>query len=153
MPAGAIGPAISIVGALIPGDAAIRAGLVSPAVVIVIALTAIASFTAPAFSLGISIRILRFVFTIAGGGLGLFGVQFVLLVTVVFLCSLRSFGVPYLTPIAPLIWTDLKDAVLRIWWGGMRQRPKLLGAREPGRMDQGQTPYGGKDPGEGGGEQ
>ena len=149
----AIGPAISIVGALILGDAAIRAGLVSPAVVIVIALTAIASFTAPAFSLGISIRILRFVFTIAGGGLGLFGVQFVLLVTVVFLCSLRSFGVPYLTPIAPLIWTDLKDAVLRIWWGGMRQRPKLLGAREPGRMDQGQTPYGGKDPGEGGGEQ
>lgn len=149
----AIGPAISIVGALILGDAAIRAGLVSPAVVIVIALTAIASFTAPAFSLGISIRILRFVFTIAGGGLGLFGVQFVLLVTVVFLCSLRSFGVPYLTPIAPLIWQDLKDAVLRIWWGGMRQRPKLLGAREPGRMDQGQTPYGGKDPGEGGGEQ
>ena len=121
--------------------------------VIIIALTAIASFTVPAFSLGIAFRMLRFLYTIAGGVLGLFGIQFILLVTVVYLCSLRSFGIPYLTPFAPLIWTDLKDAVLRIWRAGLQTRPKLLGAREPGRMDQGQTPYGGKDPGEGGGEQ
>jgi spore germination protein KA len=147
----AIGPAISIVGALILGDAAIRAGLVSPAVVIVIALTAIASFTAPAFSLGISFRILRFAFTVIGAVFGLFGVQFLLLLTVVHLCSLRSFGVPYLTPFAPMIWRDMKDNLLRVWWWGMRDRPKLLGAREPQRTPPGQAPFAGKDPGEEGG--
>lgn len=145
----AIGPAISIVGALILGDAAIRAGLVSPAVVIIIALTAIASFTAPAFSLGISFRILRFVYTILGAVFGLFGVQFIILLTAVHLCSLRSFGSPYLNPLAPLIWQDMKDNLVRTWWWGMRGRPKLLGSREPQRTPPGQTPYGGKDPGEG----
>lgn len=145
----AIGPAISIVGALILGDAAIRAGMVSPAVVIVIALTAIAGFTAPAFSLGISFRILRFTYTIMGAVFGLFGVQFIILLTVMHLCSLRSFGYPYLNPLAPLIWQDMKDNLVRTWWWGMRERPKLLGQREPQRIPPGQAPYEGKDPGEG----
>lgn len=147
-----IGPTISIVGALILGDAAIRAGLVSPVVVIVIALTAIASFTSPVFSLGISFRILRFAFTVLGAVFGLFGIQFGLLVLAVHLCSLRSFGLPYMTPFAPLVWTDLKDSLLRYWWWGMRQRPKLFGGRDPQRIPPGQEPYGGKDPGEGEGE-
>lgn len=142
----AIGPAISIVGALILGDAAIRAGLVSPAVVIIVALTAIASFSTPVFSLGISFRLLRFGFTILGAVLGLFGVQFGLLLTFVHLCSLRSFGIPYMAPWAPFILQDMKDNFLRVWWWGMRTRPKLLGGREPERADPGQASYPGKDP-------
>lgn len=145
----AIGPAISIVGALILGDAAIRAGLVSPAVVIVIALTAIASFATPVFSLAISIRMLRFLFTLAGAVFGLFGVQFILFVIVVHLCSLRSFGIPYMSPVAPFIWGDMKDNILRTFWWAMQTRPRLTGQREPRRAEPDPPPLPGFDPGEG----
>ncbi|NLA11818.1 MAG: spore germination protein [Firmicutes bacterium] len=142
----AIGPAISIVGALILGDAAISAGLVSPGVVIVVALTAIAGFSTPSFALSTAIRLLRFIFTIAGATFGLFGVQFALLLTVIHLCSLRSFGVPYLSPFAPLILSDLKDSLITVWWWGMQARPKLIGGREPLRQPLGQKPQPGQDP-------
>ncbi len=144
----AIGPAISIVGALILGDAAIRAGLVSPGVVIIVALTAIAGFSTPAFALSTAIRLLRFAFTIMGATFGLFGVQFALLLTVVHLCSLRSFGMPYLSPFAPLILSDLKDSLITVWRWGMLGRPKLIGGREPLRQPVGQKPKPGQDPGE-----
>lgn len=142
----AIGPAISIVGALILGDAAIRAGLVSPGVVIVVALTAIAGFTTPAFSLSVAFRLIRFAFTIFGATFGLFGLQFALLLTLVHLCSLRTFGMPYLSPLAPLILSDLKDSFIAFWWWGMRTRPKLIGGREPLRQPSGQKPAPGQDP-------
>ncbi len=136
----AVGPAVSIVGALILGDAAIRAGLVSPAVVIIIAMTAIASFSTPGFSLGISIRLLRFVITILGAIFGLFGVQFMILLLVVHLCSLRSFGVPYLSSVAPLHWQDMKDYFIRYWSWGMINRPREVGKEEPQRIKKGQKP-------------
>ncbi len=144
----AIGPAISIVGALILGQAAIQAGLVSPGVVIIVALTAITGFTIPAFSLGASFRLLRFIFTISGATFGLFGLQFILLLTVVHLCSLRSFGMPILSPFAPLVLSDLKDSIFTAWWWGMQARPKLTGGREPLRQPAGQKPEPGQDPGE-----
>lgn len=131
----AFGPAISIVGALILGDAAIRAGIVSPFVVIVIALTAIAGFANPVFSLGLAMRVLRFVFTILAAIFGLFGIQFGLLLLLVHLCSLRSYGVPYLTPIAPFIYDDMKDNVIRMVWSGQKKRPTLIGKNEPKRQD------------------
>lgn len=142
----AIGPAISIVGALILGDAAIRAGLVSPGVVIIVALTAIAGFSTPAFALSTAFRLLRFTFTILGAAFGLFGLQFALLLTIVHLCSLRSFGMPYLSPLAPLVLSDLKDSIVTVWWWGMRRRPKLIGGREPLRQPSGQKPQPGQDP-------
>ena len=144
----AIGPAISIVGALILGDAAIRAGLVSPGVVIIVALTAIAGFSTPAFALSTAIRLLRFAFTIMGATFGLFGVQFALLLTVIHLCSLRSFGVPYLSPFAPLVLSDLKDSIVTVWRWGMQSRPQFTGGREPLRQPVGQKPRPGQDPGE-----
>ena len=107
---------------------------------------AIAGFTTPAFSLGASFRLLRFVFTILGAVFGLFGVQFALLLAIVHLCSLRSFGMPYLAPFAPLVLADLKDSVVRTWWWGMRSRPKLTGGREPLRQPAGQEPEPGEDP-------
>lgn len=136
----AIGPAVTIVGALVLGDAAIRAGLVSPPVVIIVALTAIASFTVPTFSFGIAARLMRFVFILLGGMFGLFGVQFGLLILVVFLSSLRSFGQPFLSPMAPMIIRDWKDVYVRMWHWGMRTRPLLTGSREPVRVPEGQMP-------------
>ncbi len=129
-----IGPAISIVGALVLGDAAISAGIVSPPVVIVVALTAIASFATPNFALGIAGRLLRFGFVFLGAIFGLFGIQFGILLLIIHVCALRSFGVPYLNPSAPLIWKDMvRDHLLRTWTWGATERPKLVGFREPQR--------------------
>jgi spore germination protein KA len=136
----AIGTAISIVGALILGDAAIRAGLVSPGVVIIVAFTAIASFTNPVFSMAITGRMLRFIIIILGAAFGLLGVQLGLLLLLVHLVSVRSFGYPYFAPFGPFIKQDLKDAVIRDFWWNMTRRPKLLGFREPGRQPPGQMP-------------
>lgn len=140
-----IGPAVSIVGALVLGEAAIRAGLVSPPVVIIVALTAIASFTVPTFSFGIAARLIRFIFILLGGALGLFGVQFGLLFMIILLASLRSFGYPFLAPLAPLIVSDLKDIFSRMFRWSFIKRPKLTGAREPVRQPQGQMPSPGRE--------
>lgn len=136
----AIGTAISIVGALILGDAAIRAGLVSPGVVIIVAFTAIASFTNPVFSMAITGRMLRFIMIFLGAAFGLLGVQLGLLLLLVHLVSLRSFGYPYFAPFGPFIKQDLKDAVIRGFWWQMTRRPKLMGFQEPERQRTGQMP-------------
>ncbi|NMB36221.1 MAG: spore germination protein, partial [Firmicutes bacterium] len=135
-----VGPAVSIVGALVLGDAVIRAGLVSPGTVIAVAFTAIASFTAPSFNFGLAARILRFVMIILGAIFGLLGIQFGLLVLLIHLVSLRSFGYPYMAPFAPFIWGDMKDALLNLFWWKHVYRPKLLGYREPKRQPSGQKP-------------
>jgi len=143
----AIGSAISIVGALVLGDAAIRAGLVSPPMVIIVSLTAIASFTAPTFSLAIAARLIRFLFIILGAVFGLFGVQFGLLLLLLHLCSLRSFGLPYMYPFGPLVLSDMRDNILRLFWWLQNKRPKLIGYREWGRQQPGPRPGRRRGPG------
>ena len=115
-----------------------RAGLAP--VVIVVSLTAIASFTVPNFSFGIAGRLLRFIFILLGGAFGLFGVQFGALLVLIYTSSIRSFGYPYLAPMSPLILQSFKDLHLRIWRWRMDTRPLLLGAREPLRQARGQQP-------------
>ncbi|HBI57173.1 MAG TPA: hypothetical protein DDY38_10135, partial [Firmicutes bacterium] len=95
----AVGQAVSIVGALIIGQAAVEAGLVSPIMVIVVAATGIASFTIPAFNGAVVTRMLKFPFLVAAGTLGLYGISLALAIIIIHLTSLRSFGVPYLSPL------------------------------------------------------
>ncbi len=121
-----IGPAISIVGVLILGETAVQAGLVSSAMIIVVAMTAIASFATPGFSLAISARLLRFPFVILAGTLGLFGVYWALFALLIHLVSIRSLGVPYLEPVSPTILSELKDTLVRAPWWGMDHRPELI---------------------------
>ncbi|URN94054.1 MAG: spore germination protein [Candidatus Pristimantibacillus lignocellulolyticus] len=121
-----IGPAMGIVGGLVVGEAAVRAGLVTPFLVIVVALTAISSFTIPEYSLGISIRLLRFVAMFFAAILGLYGTIIFFLLLSTHLIHLRSFGLPYLSPIAPLQAGDNKDVLLRSPFKFMRDRPKSL---------------------------
>ncbi len=137
----AIGSAMSIVGALILGQAAIQAGIVSPGVVIIVAFTAIASFTSPTFSQAITARMLRFIVIFLGAILGLLGIQFAFLATIIHLVSLRSFGLPYMAPFGPLILQDLKDAFYRSFWWKQIYRPKLTGFHEPERQPPGQGPH------------
>ncbi|MCK9222952.1 MAG: spore germination protein [Limnochordia bacterium] len=126
-----IGPAISIVGVLILGQAAVEASLVSSAMIIVVAVTAIASFTTPIYSLGISVRLLRFPLIILASTLGLFGVFVGLFMLLIHLCSLRSFGVPYLEPLAPVVFSDFKDVMIRAPWWAMDTRPGLIWTERP----------------------
>lgn len=98
---GLIGPTIGIVGALVLGQAAVQAGIISPILVIVIAITALASFTIPNYSLSNSVRILRYIYLLAGSVLGFYGIALVFYVDVAHLSVQRSFGVPMLNPVAP----------------------------------------------------
>ncbi len=122
----AVGPAISIVGALVLGEAASQAGIISPAMVIVVSLTAISSFAAPNFSMAIPVRLLRFLFMILAAFIGLYGIALGLMVMVLHLCSLRSFGVPYLSPVAPFNLSGQKDMILRVPIWAMRTRPNSI---------------------------
>ena len=96
-----IGSTIGIVGALILGDAAVKAGIVSPILIIIVAITGIASFAIPDFSFGFHIRIFRFLFIILGFTAGFLGIGVGIFAYISILCSLKSFGVPYTVPFAP----------------------------------------------------
>lgn len=109
----AIGPAISIVGALVLGQAAVEAGIVSAAVVIIVSFTAICSFVIPYYSMANSVRILRFVMIILAGMFGFYGMFIGLITLTLHLCKLKSIGIPYLTPIAPEIKGKTKDTYFR----------------------------------------
>ncbi|MEW6045758.1 MAG: spore germination protein [Bacillota bacterium] len=135
-----VGPAVSIVGALVLGQAAISASLVSPATVIVVAMTAISSFATPVFSIAITARMIRFLFTLGGAALGLFGVQAAGVVLLIHLCALRSFGIPYLAPLAPLQLSDWKDFVIRMPWWAMTRRPRFVLPKDSRRVDPGVGP-------------
>ncbi|HEU4965307.1 MAG TPA: spore germination protein [Bacilli bacterium] len=123
---GPIGPTIGIVGALIVGEAAVKAGIVSPIMVIVVALTTIGSFAAPSYNAAIAIRMLRFPIMFLAAMFGLYGIMLFLIVIVVHLCSLKSFGVPYLSPFTPRNFLGIGDTLIRIPLFRMKKRPSVF---------------------------
>jgi len=131
----AVGSAISIVGALVIGQAAVEAGIVTATMVIVVSLTAISSFVSPTFNMGIAVRILRFGFMILAGTFGLFGIILGLIAMVLHLSSLRSFGIPYLSPNAPFILQDQKDNFFRLPHWALFARPRLISQKDTDRED------------------
>ncbi|NLV17727.1 MAG: spore germination protein [Syntrophomonadaceae bacterium] len=137
-----VGGAVNIVGALIVGQAAVEAGIVSPILVIIVAATAIASFAAATtYQIGPMTRPIRLVFLIAAGVLGLYGVGLVALAMLVNIASLRSFGVAYLAPLAPIVTSELGDDVLfRVPKWAMGPRPKLIAGAD--RVREGSIPPG-----------
>ncbi|WP_413379142.1 spore germination protein [Alkalihalobacillus sp. 1P02AB] len=117
-----VGQTIGIVGGLVIGDAAVRAGIVSPIMVIVVALTAIASFAIPSYSVSISLRILRFSMMIVASVLGLYGMILLFIVISVHLVGLRSFGSYYTAPFAPYHFPSWLDLFLRAPTSVLRRR-------------------------------
>lgn len=93
-----LGSTIGIVGALILGEAAVSASLVSPVLIIIIAITGICSFSIPDFSLNFTFRIYRFIYIILGYVAGFLGISVVLFIQLVIMCKLKSFGSPYINP-------------------------------------------------------
>lgn len=118
----AVGQAVSIVGALVVGEAAVNAGIVSAPMVIVMALTGITSFiVSPIYDF---IVVMRFILVILSGAFGLFGIVAGLIIMLAHMCSLRTCGIPFLAPLSPVIWKDLKDTFIRAPLWLMNSVPK-----------------------------
>ncbi|WP_303969658.1 spore germination protein [Sporosarcina ureae] len=120
-----IGSAMSIVGAFVIGTAAVEAGIISAAMVIVVSITAISSFVSPTYNLAIAARILRFGFMALAASFGLYGIAIGLVALILHLCSLRSFGIPYMSPLAPFNVSDQKDTLIVAPVWKMFTRPRL----------------------------
>ncbi|MGG6311343.1 spore germination protein [Paenibacillus macerans] len=135
-----VGSAVSIVGALVIGQAAVQAGIVSATVVIIVATTGIASFAIPRYNLGAAYRMLRFPILILAGILGLYGVIAGMFLIVIHLLGLRSFGVPYMTPISPQFPENMKDVWIRAPRWSMHRRPVLSTGANKQRVPEGQQP-------------
>ena len=122
-----IGPAVSIVGALVVGQAAIAASLVSPGVVIIIAASGITGFVIPSQDISNTIRLLRFVlvlFSIAGG---LFTVTICLILIVYHMCTIEIFGVSYFSPLASNEGKNMfNDSVVIKPWNSVSDRPNNI---------------------------
>ncbi|MCZ8511508.1 spore germination protein [Paenibacillus filicis] len=135
-----IGQTLSIVGVLVIGEAAVSAGIVSAPMVIIVALTGIASFTIPRYNFGFAIRLLRFPIILLAGTFGLYGVALACMTILFHITSLRSFGLPYFSPVAPLIPDELKDVVIRAPWYKMILRPQFVSSKNLKRVPPGQKP-------------
>lgn len=122
-----VGSAVSIVGALVIGQAAVQAGIVSAPMVMIVAITGIASFTIPRYTAAIALRLLRFPIILLAGTMGLLGVMLGIIFILIHLCTLRSFGVPYLTPMAPMKFRDMKDVLIKAPLWKLNTRPHLTG--------------------------
>jgi spore germination protein KA len=136
----AVGQAVSIVGALVIGQAAVEAGIISNSLIIVVALTGLSSFASPVYALAMAIRILRFALILLASMFGLYGMVLGLIMMVAHLASLRSFGVPYLAPVAPFIIEDMDDVFVRFPIWGMKTRPKYLETKAPLKNPKSKTP-------------
>ncbi|MBQ8209839.1 MAG: spore germination protein [Clostridia bacterium] len=116
----AVGHTVSIVGALVIGDAAVSAGLISAPMLIVIAITAIASAVTP--SLHQPSSVLRLIFIIVGGIMGLYGIMLGFSLVIADLCSVSSFGVPFTAPFSPFDFYASRDSVFFAGWKSVGKR-------------------------------
>ncbi|CAG7637086.1 Spore germination protein B1 [Paenibacillus solanacearum] len=146
-----IGSAMSIVGSVVLGTAAVEAGFVSAAMVIIVAITALAAFLIPSNDMTVPIRMLRFPFMFLAASFGLFGIILGVIGLALHLSSLRSFGVPYLSPLAPFNGSGQKDVIVRLPIWAMLTRPRLISRRNLIRQRVHSPEYG-RDKGEQGSE-
>ncbi|MDQ0201506.1 spore germination protein [Neobacillus ginsengisoli] len=118
-----IGQTVGIVGAIVIGQAAVQAGIVSNMMIIVVASTAIASFIIPNYDMSSAIRLLRFPMMLLASFFGIVGIVVGLLTLIGHLISLESLGNPYSSPFAPVYFSDWKDSFLRVPLWKMNRRP------------------------------
>lgn len=118
-----IGQTVGIVGGIVIGQAAVQAGIVSNIMVIVVALTAVASFIIPNYEMGSSIRLVRFPMMIVASLFGFVGLSVGLMTLVIHLVELRSLGISYASPVSPLRFQDWKDLFIRFPQWSIIKRP------------------------------
>lgn len=129
-----IGNTIGVVGGIIIGQAAVQAGIVSNIMVIIVALTAIASFILPSYDMASGIRLVRFPMMILASQLGFYGIMIGLFILIAHVISLESLGTPFGSPIAPMQFSDLKDSFIRFPLWKLNKRPSDSQAIQQDRM-------------------
>lgn len=132
-----VGGALSIVGVLVIGQAAVMAGFVSPITVVIIAMSTIGSFATPSYNAATAFRMLRFPLIILSGMFGLLGLSVGLMFIINHMLSLRSFGIPYLAPVSPGNYEGFKDSLIRAPLRWLRERPAQLHPQDAKRVDGG----------------
>ncbi len=120
----AVGITLSLVGAIVLGDAAVKAGLIGAPAVMIGALSGIGLFAMPDNTLILSL--LRLVITFIGGLTGIIGVMLSLLLILLYLASLESYKTPFLAPFAPDIPNDRQDAVFQKSLQNQKYRPRSI---------------------------
>ncbi|WP_078382090.1 spore germination protein [Sutcliffiella halmapala] len=108
-----LGPVMSIIGALIIGQAAVEAGIISTPIIIVISLTGVAGYTIARYSASLPFRIIRYLMLFITGALGFYGFAFGIIILLIHLVTLESFGTPYFSPVAPFDGKRIKDRIIR----------------------------------------
>lgn len=136
---------MGIIGALILGDAAVTANIVSPILIIIVAVTGLSSFAIPNYSLAFGIRLTRFYFIAAGALLGFYGISLALVAYVLMLVNLKSFGVPFIAIISPKT-KGSRDIIIKwpIWM--QESRPDNLNTLDRQRQPKISRQWTGKDP-------
>lgn len=119
-----LGLALSIVGALILGDTAVKAGLISPPAVMIIAISGLSIYCIP--DQAPQLYTLRVLFTLSGAFLGFFGITAMVVFFLVYLSDFDTYGTPYLAPIAPFIRKDMKDSLYKIDITRAKTRPSSI---------------------------
>ncbi|MCM3627835.1 spore germination protein [Paenibacillus glycanilyticus] len=128
-----IGQTLTSIGGLIIGDAAIRAGLVSPSVVVIGAITAVSGVTLVNQSLSTVVSIIRLFFFVLSSFLGMYGVILGVIIFIALMGNQQSFGVNYLSPLSPLKLRDVVSSFLRLPWFLMKRRPASLQGQDDDR--------------------
>jgi len=121
-----IGTAVSILGGLVLGDAAVSAGIVSPIMIIVIAISAISGLVFSSVELISAVRWWRFIMMFLATIFGIYGIFIGGILLLSRLSSLNSFGKPYLAPFAPMILSEQQDAIIKTPNKGIKKRNPLL---------------------------
>lgn len=127
----ATGSAITIVGALILGDSAVQAGIVSPIMVIIISGTAITTLVIPHYNFQLTTTVIKYVFILLSTVFGLYGITLGLIMLYMHLCSIRSFGVSYFTPVAPFNLKGMLDFLIRAPYNKLFKRSGNINDKYP----------------------
>lgn len=117
---------LGTVGAIVVGTAIVKAGIVSPLMIVIITLTALGLFTSPSYEMAVPWRVLFWVLIVVSYFLGLYGIILALLLILAHLASLEVFGVPYLSPFGPYHGRDMRDTFVRFPEPMMAKRPTSL---------------------------
>ncbi len=127
-----VGLALSVVGALVLGDTAVKAGIISTPAVIIVAFSAICLYTVP--DLVETTTTLRLLYLIVGGSVGIYGIVLLSAFILCYLCSEQSYGVPLLAPFAPLVAGDMKDALYKSNLYSLGRRPRVMKSSNKTRL-------------------
>lgn len=131
---GPIGPTLGIIGALILGQAAVAANIVSPILIIIVAVTGIGSFSLPNFSLAFAYRVLRFGYIFLGAMAGLLGITAGLFIHLIWLVGTKSFGVPFFAPYGPKTARGFVDQLTKMPIWMQEERPDMVNPKKVGKQ-------------------